>query len=156
FLAEAFAAQVPAECDAAIINVLDQRVLKLTPQFLSYTLTKSALHTATTTLAQALAPRKIRVNAVAPGPTLASPRQQPADFLRQSAAVLLGRGPRPEEVAEAVLYLARAASVTGHTIAVDGGQRLAWRTPDVDGLPEWPSPGWSAPRLRPPFLPCRG
>ncbi len=129
FLAQAFAAQAPA--GASIVNVLDQRVLKPTPRFLSYTLSKSALHTATTTLAQALAPR-IRVNAVAPGPTLPSPRQSDAEFAAQAATLPLARGPRPEDIAAAVLYLAGADSVTGVTIPVDGGQHLAWRTPDSD------------------------
>jgi NAD(P)-dependent dehydrogenase (short-subunit alcohol dehydrogenase family) len=129
FLAQAFAAQAPA--GASIVNVLDQRVLKPTPRFLSYTLSKSALHTATTTLAQALAPR-IRVNAVAPGPTLPSPRQSDADFAAQAATLPLARGPRPQDIAAAVLYLAGADSVTGVTIPVDGGQHLAWRTPDSD------------------------
>jgi NAD(P)-dependent dehydrogenase (short-subunit alcohol dehydrogenase family) len=128
-LSQAFAAQAPA--GASIVNVLDQRVFRPTPRFLSYTLSKSALHTATTTLAQALAP-KMRVNAVAPGPTLPSPRQSEAEFAEQAAAVPLGRGPTPEEIAAAVLYLAGADSVTGVTIAVDGGQRLSWRTPDSD------------------------
>ena len=135
FLAEAFAVQVPAGADASVINVLDQRVLKLTPQFVSYTLTKSALHTATTTLAQALAPR-VRVNAVAPGPTLGNERQSPEDFARQSAAVPLGRGPGPDEIAAAVVFLAGAPSVTGQTLAVDGGQHLGWRTADVWGIRE--------------------
>jgi NAD(P)-dependent dehydrogenase (short-subunit alcohol dehydrogenase family) len=130
FLAEAFAAQAPDGADATIVNLLDQRVYKPTPKFLSYGLTKSALFTATTTLAQALAPR-VRVNAVAPGPTLPSPRQDTDVFGRQARAVPLGRGPTPEEIAAAVLYLAGAKSVTGETIAVDGGQRLAWRTPDA-------------------------
>ena len=129
FLAQAFAAQAPA--GASIVNVLDQRVLKPTPRFLSYTLSKSALHTATTTLAQALAPR-IRVNAVAPGPTLPSPRQSDAEFAAQAATLPLARGPRPEDIAAAVVYLAGADSVTGVTIPVDGGQHLAWRTPDSD------------------------
>lgn len=129
FLAQAFAAQAPA--GASIVNVLDQRVLKPTPRFLSYTLSKSALYTATTTLAQALAPR-IRVNAVAPGPTLPSPRQSDAEFAAQAATLPLARGPRPEDIAAAVLYLAGADSVTGVTIPVDGGQHLAWRTPDSD------------------------
>ena len=129
FLAQAFAAQAPA--GASIVNLLDQRVLKPTPRFLSYTLSKSALHTATTTLAQALAPR-IRVNAVAPGPTLPSPRQSDAEFAAQAATLPLARGPRPEDIAAAVLYLAGADSVTGVTIPVDGGQHLAWRTPDSD------------------------
>ncbi|MEZ5788944.1 MAG: SDR family oxidoreductase [Xanthobacteraceae bacterium] len=130
FLVQAFAAQVPAGADASVVNLLDQRVYKPTPHFLTYGLTKSALHTATTTLAQALAPR-LRVNAVAPGPTLPSPRQDSSAFARQAKALPLGRGPSPEEIAGAVLYLAEAASVTGVTIAVDGGQRLAWQTPDM-------------------------
>jgi NAD(P)-dependent dehydrogenase (short-subunit alcohol dehydrogenase family) len=128
FLSEAFAAQ--AQGDAAIVNILDQRVFKLTPHFVSYTLAKSALHSATRMLAQALAP-KVRVNAVAPGPTMASARQAAEDFARQAAAVPLGHGPTPEEIAGAVIYLAGARSVTGVTLAVDGGQHLAWQTPDT-------------------------
>ncbi len=135
FLAQDFATQAPNGSDASIINVLDQRVFRLTPRFFSYTLTKSALHTATTTLAQVLAPR-IRVNAVAPGPTLPSPRQDAQAFAQQAALVPLGRGPRPEEIADAVLYLAGARSVTGVTIAVDGGQHIAWQTPDATGVDE--------------------
>jgi NAD(P)-dependent dehydrogenase (short-subunit alcohol dehydrogenase family) len=134
FLADAFAAQLPAGADGAIVNLLDQRVLKPTPRFLSYGLAKSALHVATTTLAQALAPR-IRVNAVAPGPTLPSPRQDAQAFARQVRALPLDRGPAPQDVADAVLYLAVAGSVTGVTIAVDGGQHLDWRTSD-GGLEE--------------------
>jgi NAD(P)-dependent dehydrogenase (short-subunit alcohol dehydrogenase family) len=130
FLARDFAAQLPDGVDGAIINVIDQRVLKPTPHFLSYTLSKSALFTATQTMAQALAPR-IRVNAVGPGPTLASSRQRRDDFARQGASVPLGHGPNPKEIAEAVLFLATARSVTGQMIAVDGGQHLAWQTPDV-------------------------
>jgi NAD(P)-dependent dehydrogenase (short-subunit alcohol dehydrogenase family) len=135
FLAEAFAAQVSSGADGAIINLLDQRVYKPTPRFLSYGLTKSALHAATTTLAQALAPR-IRVNAVAPGPTLPSPRQDAQSFARQVRALPLDRGPSPQDIAEAVLYLAAAGSVTGVTIAVDGGQHLAWRTLDAAEVEE--------------------
>jgi len=127
FLAEAFAAQAPAGRDASIVNLLDQRVFKPTPRFLSYGLAKSALHTATTMLAQALAPA-IRVNAVAPGPTLPSPRQDADAFARQVRALPLARGPAPQDIADAVLYLAGAQAVTGVTITVDGGQHLAWRT----------------------------
>lgn len=133
FLSEAFAAQaqdLSGEPDASIVNILDQRVFKLTPHFVSYTLTKSALHSATRMLAQALAP-KVRVNAVAPGPTMASARQAAEDFARQTAAVPLGHGPTAEEVAEAVVYLASAHSVTGATLVIDGGQHLAWQTPDA-------------------------
>ena len=130
FLVQAFAAQAPEGANASVVNLLDQRVYKPIPHFLTYGLTKAALHTATTTLAQALAPR-LRVNAVAPGPTLPSPRQHPTAFARQAQTLPLGRAPSPEDIAGAVLYLAEARSVTGVTIAVDGGQRLAWQTPDM-------------------------
>jgi len=130
FLAEAFAAQAKGGANAAIVNILDQRVFKLTPHFVSYTLAKSALHSATRMLAQALAPN-VRVNAVAPGPTIASARQHADDFAKQAAAVPLSHGPSAEEIADAVLYLARARSVTGATLVVDGGQHLAWQTPDT-------------------------
>jgi NAD(P)-dependent dehydrogenase (short-subunit alcohol dehydrogenase family) len=133
FLSQAFAAQAQnpsEELCASIVNILDQRVFKLTPHFVSYTLAKSALHSATRMLAQALAP-KVRVNAVAPGPTMASARQDIAEFARQAAAVPLGHGPTPEEVAAAVIYLASARSITGATLIVDGGQHLAWQTPDA-------------------------
>jgi NAD(P)-dependent dehydrogenase (short-subunit alcohol dehydrogenase family) len=128
FLAQAFAAQ--AGPGASIVNIVDQRVLRPTPKFFSYALSKSALHMATTTLAQALAP--IRVNAVAPGPTLPSPRQTDAQFAAQATSVPLGQGPTPADIAEAVLYLARARAVSGVTIAVDGGQHFSWRTADSD------------------------
>ena len=135
FLAQAFAAQAPLGANASIVNVLDQRVLKPTPLFFSYALSKNGLFAATTMLAQALAP-KLRVNAVAPGPTLPSSRQSAEAFAKQAATLPLGRGPTPEQVAEAVLYLAGAETVTGQTIAVDGGQHLAWQTPDASGIQE--------------------
>ncbi len=135
FLSDAFAAQAPEAADPSIVNLLDQRVLRPTPRFISYTLSKGALYIATTTLAQALAPR-VRVNAVAPGPTLESRRQTPDAFARQARAVPLGHGPGADEIAAAVLYLASARSVTGQTIAVDGGQHIAWQTPDVIGIDE--------------------
>ncbi len=128
FLAQSFAAQSPE--GGNIVNIIDQRVWKLTPQFFSYTLSKAALWTATQTMAQALAPR-VRVNAVGPGPTLPSVRQQQADFDTQVAMIPLEQAASPHDIAEAVLYLARAHAVTGQMIAVDGGQHLAWRTPDV-------------------------
>lgn len=130
FLAEAFAAQAPTETDASIVNLIDQRVWKLTPQYVSYTLAKAGLLAATTTLAQALAPR-VRVNAVGPGPTLANQHDGPALLAREVAGTLLGRPIDPAEIAEAVLFLARARAVTGQMIAVDSGQHLAWRTPDI-------------------------
>jgi NAD(P)-dependent dehydrogenase (short-subunit alcohol dehydrogenase family) len=133
FLSQAFAAQVPEGLDASIVNVVDQRVLRPNPRFFSYTLSKSGLFIATTTLAQALAPR-IRVNGVAPGPTLPSPRQTDTQFAAQAESTPLKRGPRPDDIAAAVLYLAQATSVTGVTIPVDGGQHLAWRTADSEAV----------------------
>lgn len=128
-LARDFAARAAGD-DPSIVNVIDQRVWKLTPQYFSYTLTKSALWTATRTLAQALAPR-IRVNGVGPGPTLANIHDGEAGFAQEATAVPLGHGGSPQEIADAVLFLAGARSVTGQMIAVDGGQHLGWRTPDV-------------------------
>jgi NAD(P)-dependent dehydrogenase (short-subunit alcohol dehydrogenase family) len=133
FLSQAFVGQAPAGLDASIVNILDQRVLRPNPRFFSYTLSKSALFTATTTLAQALAPR-IRVNAVAPGPTLPSPRQTDMQFAAQAESLPLRRGPRPEDIAQAVLYLAQATAVTGVTLPVDGGQHLSWRTADSEAV----------------------
>jgi len=130
-LAQTFAAQV--EATGAIVNLLDQRVFKPTPEFLSYGVTKAGLHWLTVTLAQALAP-KIRVNAVAPGPTLPSPRQSAEHFRKQSEATLLGHGASPKDIAAATRYLLEAEAVTGQTIAVDGGQHLAWQTADVVGV----------------------
>jgi len=131
-LSQAFARQVPRDGVGAIVNIIDQRVLKPTPQFLSYSLSKAGLKWLTTTLAQALAP-KVRVNAVGPGPTMINARQSQADFTRQREATVLGRGAEPQDVCEAVRYLLSAASVTGQMIAVDGGQHLIWQTPDVAG-----------------------
>lgn len=133
FLAQDFAAQAPA--GSSIVNIIDQRVFKLTPQFYSYTLTKVGLEAATRTMAQALAPA-IRVNAVAPGPTLTNVRQGDADFEKQFSATLLRRPSPPPAIAEAVLYLARAEAVTGQTIAVDAGQHLVWQSADVFGIKE--------------------
>jgi NAD(P)-dependent dehydrogenase (short-subunit alcohol dehydrogenase family) len=130
FLAGAFAAALPGDREGAIVNIVDQRVLRLTPQYLSYTLAKAALWTATQTLAQALAPR-IRVNAIGPGPTYASVKQGEAGLALEAAGALLGRSIRGEEIAEAVAYLAGARNVTGQLICVDAGQHLAWRTPDI-------------------------
>lgn len=135
FLAQAFAAQAPENANASIVNMLDQRVMKPTPLFLSYALSKNGLYAATTMLAQALAP-KVRVNGIAPGPTLPSSRQSEAEFARQTAKLPLGHGTNPQEIARAALFLAAARSVTGQTIAVDGGQHLAWQTPDIAGIRE--------------------
>ncbi len=129
-LTQAFAAALPEGREGCVVNILDQRVRRLNPQFFTYTLTKAALWTATRTMAQALAPR-IRVNGVGPGPTLASIHQDDDAFASEAANVPLERRVTPEEIAAAVLFLADARSVTGQMIAVDAGQHLAWRTPDV-------------------------
>lgn len=127
-LAQMFARQAPD--GALIVNILDQRVWKPTPQFFSYSISKAGLWFATRTLAQALAP-KVRVNGVGPGPTLPSIHQSAEDFADEARNTPLARHATPEEIARAVLYLVDAPSVTGQMIAVDGGQHLGWRTPDV-------------------------
>ena len=131
-LSQAFAKQLPASAQGNIINIVDQRVLKPTPQFLSYSVSKAGLYWLTTTLAQGMSPR-IRVNAVGPGPTLKNPRQSDADFNRQRDATILQRGADPSDICAAVRYLLEAPAVTGQMIAVDGGQHLIWQTPDVTG-----------------------
>jgi NAD(P)-dependent dehydrogenase (short-subunit alcohol dehydrogenase family) len=129
FLAQAFAVQAPA--GGSIVNILDQSVFRPGPRFFSYGLAKSALHAATTTLAQGLAP-SVRVNAVAPGPTLPNVWHGEDVFRRRSESMPLGHGPVPEEIADAVLFLASARNVTGETIAVDGGQHIVWNRKDED------------------------
>src|SRR5260221_6091851 len=131
-LAQNFAEQLPTTAEGAIVNLLDQRLLKPTPQFLSYGVSKAGLHWLTVTLAPSLGPR-IRVNAVAPGPTLRNTRQSEAHFKRQQASTILGRGATPDDVAAAARYLLEARAITGQMIAVDGGQHLIWRTADVSG-----------------------
>lgn len=115
------------------VNMTDQRVRKLTPDFMSYTLAKSALWTLTRTAAQSLAPW-IRVNAIGPGPTLRGAQQSADQFSRQRSATILQRGADAQDVAAALAYLLRARAVTGQMICPDGGQHLAWQTPDCDGL----------------------
>ena len=131
-LSQMFATQLPAGRNGNIINIVDQRVLKPTPQFLSYSVSKAGLYWLTTTLAQGMGPH-IRVNAVGPGPTLKNPRQSDADFDRQRDATILKRGAEPADICAAVRYLLDAPAVTGQMIAVDGGQHLIWQTPDVAG-----------------------
>jgi len=128
-LARALYQSLPPEADedenlrGVVINLLDQKLFNQNPDFLSYTLTKAALHTATTTLAQALAPR-VRVVGVAPGLTMPSGDQTPADFAQAHRRTPLRRASHPQDVAAAVCYLAEAPAVTGTTLLVDGGQHL--------------------------------
>lgn len=124
-LAQALAQQLPQGVPGHVINIIDQRVLKLTPDFFSYTISKCGLWTATKTLAQALAPQ-VRVNAVGPGPVLASVHQSAEDFAAEEASTLLQRGATPDEIAGAVLFLLSAPAVTGQMIVLDGGQHLSW------------------------------
>ncbi|PVM83783.1 SDR family oxidoreductase [Caulobacter endophyticus] len=131
-LAQAFAAALPADARGLVVNLVDQRVLKPNPQFFSYSVSKAGLWWATRTLAQDLAPA-VRVNAIGPGPVLASVHQAPGEFEAEAAATPLGGPVDPSELAAAMRYLIDAPSVTGQMIAVDGGQHLAWRTPDVLG-----------------------
>ena len=129
-LSQQFARQLPDGAHGNIINIVDQRVLKPTPQFLSYSLSKAGLYWLTTTLAQGMGPR-IRVNAVGPGPTMKNPRQSDSDFNRQTGATILKHGAEPTDICAAVRYLLGAEAVTGQMLAVDGGQHLIWQTPDV-------------------------
>jgi len=129
FLSAEFA-RVCQRPGSAIVNIADQRVWRLNPQYFTYTLTKSALWTATQTMAQSLAP-DIRVNAVGPGPVLPNVNEGDSGFAREVENIPLERAVSPAEIAQAVVYLAGALSVTGQMICVDGGQHLAWKTPDV-------------------------
>ena len=124
-LSQAFARQLPEGTQGNIVNMLDQRVWKLTPYFLSYTVAKSGLWTLTRTLALALAPR-IRVNGIGPGPTLPSERQTAEQFKQQQLAVPLKRGATPEEIAATVCFILATPSMTGQMIALDGGEHLGW------------------------------
>lgn len=116
-----------------IINMCDQRVRKLTPEFATYTLAKMGLWALTQTSARMLTPA-IRVNAIGPGPTLQGGRQSAEHFGKQRAATILQRGSNPEDITGAVGYFLDAPAVTGQLLCTDGGQHLAWETPDVVGV----------------------
>jgi NAD(P)-dependent dehydrogenase (short-subunit alcohol dehydrogenase family) len=142
-LTQAFAAQVPEPtiggqwneptAEALIVNMIDQRVLKLTPHFMSYTIAKMGLWALTRTSAQALAPR-VRVNAIGPGPTMRGARQSEAHFESQRRSTILERGADPADIVRALLYYLDAPAVTGQLLCVDGGQHLGWKTPDIRGV----------------------
>ncbi len=142
FLTQAFARQVPEAgpddqgepvAQGLVINMVDQRVRKLTPEFMTYTIAKMGLWAFTQTAAQALAPH-VRVNAIGPGPTMQGARQSAEHFANQRAATVLKRGSSPDGIVRALLYFLGATEVTGQLICVDGGQHLGWETPDVLGV----------------------
>lgn len=141
-LTQEFAAQAPAPltdeagepvAQALVVNMLDQRVWKLTPEFMTYTIAKMGLWALTQTAAQALAPA-VRVNGIGPGPTLRGGRQSETHFARQRTATVLKRGANPAEITAALGFFLDSPGVTGQMIAVDGGQHLAWQTPDILGV----------------------
>jgi NAD(P)-dependent dehydrogenase (short-subunit alcohol dehydrogenase family) len=122
-LAQALYEATPDGAQAVVVNLLDQKLFNLNPDFLSYTLSKAALQSATTMLAQALAP-KVRVVGVAPGITLVSGDQSEAEFTRAHKVTPLGRSSTPDDIAAAVCFVAEAQAMTGTTLLVDGGQHL--------------------------------
>jgi NAD(P)-dependent dehydrogenase (short-subunit alcohol dehydrogenase family) len=141
-LTQAFARQCPPaitddtgepRAGGLIINMIDQRILKLTPEFSTYTIAKMGLWALTRTAAQGLAPH-VRVNAIGPGPTLQGARQSADHFARQRAATVLGRGANPEDITAALGFFLDSPAVTGQFLAIDGGQHLAWQTADVLGV----------------------
>ncbi|HET7715361.1 MAG TPA: SDR family oxidoreductase, partial [Bauldia sp.] len=130
FLAQAFAETLAEGTEGNIVNIVDQRAWRTAPTYFSYQMSKSALWAATRTMAQGLAPR-IRVNAIAPGPTLKNIRQDPEKFQAQIEAIPLARGPDLAEFGRTVRYLVENRSITGQMIGLDGGQHLVWETPDM-------------------------
>lgn len=129
-LAQALHAATPDDAQAVVINLLDQKLANLNPDFLSYTLSKAALQTATTMLAQALAPR-VRVVGVSPGITLVSGDQSAGGFEQAHRTTPLGQSSTPQDIVDAVCYLAGARAITGTTLVVDGGQHLVPLARDV-------------------------
>lgn len=125
-LMQAFADQATGS-DPLIVNIIDQRVWRLTPHFTSYTVSKAGLWAATRTAAQGLAPR-VRVNAVGPGPVLASIHQSAEDFAAQCASTPLEHGTSPEEIGRAICFMVDAPAMTGQMIALDGGEHIEWRS----------------------------
>ena len=141
-LTQAFAAQVPESgvdargepvATSAVINMLDQRVRKLTPEFTSYSIAKYGMWGFTQMAARGLAP-KTRVNAIGPGPTMIGARQSEKHFANQRAGTVLERGSNPEEIVAAMNYLLDSPATTGQLLCVDGGQHLGWKTPDIQGV----------------------
>jgi len=125
-----FVHSLPQGRHGSIVNIIDQKVTRLNPRYFSYTLSKAALWTATQTMAQAFAPR-VRVNAVGPGPVFPNAALSGHEFDHEVRGIPLAQPVSVLSIVEAVDYLSNAHSVTGQMIAVDGGQHLAWRTPDI-------------------------
>jgi NAD(P)-dependent dehydrogenase (short-subunit alcohol dehydrogenase family) len=141
-LTQAFARQCPdplrdengePQAQGLVVNMIDMRINKLTPEFMTYTIAKMGLWAFTRTAAQALGP-KARVNAIGPGPTMQGARQTADHFRRQREATILRRGADPEGIVRALDYFLDARAVTGQILCVDGGQHLVWQTPDVLGV----------------------
>jgi NAD(P)-dependent dehydrogenase (short-subunit alcohol dehydrogenase family) len=141
-LTQAFGEQAPrAETDprglprarACVVNMLDQRVLKPTPEFMSYGVAKAGLWAFTRMAAQGMAPH-VRVNAIGPGPTMQGERQSRAHFDAQQAATLLQRGADSGDIRAGLRYILDADGFTGQILALDGGQHLVWRTADIQGV----------------------
>ena len=130
-LSKAFARNIKGK-NNNIINIIDQRVFKLTPFFFSYTISKTGLYTLTKTSAMSLAPN-IRVNGIAPGPTLKNKRQSEKHFKKQYMATPLKRKVDVEQICSAVDFFIKNRSITGQVISIDSGQSLNWQTPDVLG-----------------------
>jgi NAD(P)-dependent dehydrogenase (short-subunit alcohol dehydrogenase family) len=132
-LAQEMRRRLPTDGEGAIVNIIDQRVLRPNPLYFTYSVSRSALWAATITMAQSFAPR-IRVNAIGPGPVLPNLHDGAEAFAQEAAALPMRREASLEDVCDAVIYLAGARSVTGQLIAVDGGQHIAWETPDILAL----------------------
>ena len=124
-LTKQFSKQASKKTVSNIINIIDQRIFNLTPYFMSYTVSKSGLETLTKTMAMRLGPN-IKVNAIAPGPTIKSKRQTDKHFRNQVRSTLLKKSVRSEDICDTVEFLINNNSVTGQIIAVDSGQNLSW------------------------------
>jgi len=123
-LTKQFAKQASKKTISNIINIIDQRIFNLTPFFMSYTISKSGLQTLTKTMAMRLGPN-IKVNAIAPGPTIKSKRQTDRHFRNQVKSTLLKKSVRLEDICDTVEFLINNNSITGQIMAVDSGQNLS-------------------------------
>jgi NAD(P)-dependent dehydrogenase (short-subunit alcohol dehydrogenase family) len=132
-LAQAFAARLPDAAEGLILNMLDQRVENLTPNFLSYSVSKMGLWGATQVLARQLAPR-IRVNAIGPGPALKPAEVSDADWAALERTVPLRRGTSPGEIVAALRFIIAMRSMTGQLVTLDGGMQMGWLTPGIKQL----------------------